>query len=82
VFAHFTQCIKYGVEVDKNFAFGYLSDVVQAFGREVPNSIFRIAEANKQRFHELLHIRSNVDAEGYGGSSEPNQTTISDVQRI
>jgi hypothetical protein len=80
--AHLAQRIEYFVEIHQNLSFGYLGDVVQAFRREVTDSVLRVHEAVEQRVHELVHVRGHIDSERNRGPCEANEATVPDVQRI
>ncbi len=76
---HLAERVKYRVEIHQYLALGHLRDVVQAFRREVSHPILGVREAYEQRFHELLHVRSDVDTQGDRGARETYQTSISHV---
>ena len=76
---YLAEGIEYGIEIHKNFALGDFGDVVQALGGEVSYPVLGVCEAGEDRFDELVHVWSNVDAKCDSSSGETNQTTVSNV---
>ena len=73
---HLAESVEYRVKVDQYLALGHFRDIVQALRGEVPDAVLGICEAYEQWFHELLHVRRDVDSEGDGRTRESNQTTV------
>jgi hypothetical protein len=79
---YFAQSVKDRVEVHQDLSFGYLGDIVQALGGEVPHPILHVCEAIEKRIHKLIHVRRNSYTKGDGRPSQTDQPSIPSVEVV